>query len=392
MNAVKIREDFPALKNNPRLVYFDNACMPLRPKQVIDKLNEYYNEYPACAGRSMHGLGKKVTDEVEDARNIIKKFIGCPRNGEIVFTKNATEAINLVAYSLQPKKVMTTDKEHNSNLLPWQRFAHLTLKSNTDNTFNLEEFEKVLKKEKPDLIAMVHTSNLDGYTIPAKEIIKIAHKNGSLVLLDGAQSVPHKEIDVGSLDVDFLAFSGHKMLGPTGIGCLYAKKELLEKMKPFMLGGETVIDSTYDSYTKETIINRRFEAGLQHYAGIIGLGEAARYLMKIGRANIEKHEITLNKRLTEGLKDVVQIIGPKDPELRGGIFSFIIPGLDHHEAAIMLDQGHNIAVRSGAHCVHSWFNAHNIQGCIRASLYLYNTQEEIDKFIEAVKELKKLAK
>ena len=390
MNMKDVRNDFPALKGD--LIYFDNACMPLRPKQVIDKLNEYYTDYPACAGRSMHHMSKKVTDEVEEARKILKKFIGCGRDGELVFTKNATEAINLVAYALSPKKVMTTDKEHNSNLLPWQKFAHVTLKSKEDNTFDLEEFEKDLKKEKPELVAMVHMSNLDGYTIPAKEIIKIAHKNGALVLLDGAQSVPHKEIDVGKLDVDFLAFSGHKMLGPSGIGCLYAKKKLLENMKPFMLGGETVIDSTYDSYTKEEILHRRFEAGLQHYAGIIGLGEAAKYLMKVGRKNIEKHEVMLNKQLTEGLKDFVKIIGPQDPELRGGIFSFIIPGLDHHEAAKMLDQTHNIAVRSGAHCVHSWFNAHKMNGCIRASLYLYNTEEEVDKFIEAIKELCKLGK
>ncbi|MFH1506541.1 MAG: cysteine desulfurase [archaeon] len=390
MNIEKIRQDFPALKDN--LIYFDNACMPLRPKQVIAKIKEYYDEYPACAGRSMHHLAKKVTDKVDESRTILKKFIGCPKNGELIFTKNATEAINLVAYSLQPKVVMTTDKEHNSNLLPWQKFKHITLKSNPDNTFNLKAFEETVKKEKPDLIAMVHTSNLDGYTIPAKEIIKIAHKNGALVLLDGAQSVPHKEIDVGKLDVDFLAFSGHKMLGPSGIGCLYAKKALLEKMKPFMLGGETVIDSTYDSYTPEKILPRRFEAGLQHYAGIIGLGEAAKYLIKIGRKNIEKHEIMLNKRLTDGLKDDVEILGPQDPELRGGIFSFTIPGLDVHEAAIMLDHTYNIAVRSGAHCVHSWFNAHKLKGCVRASLYLYNTEGEIDKFIEAVKELKKLSK
>jgi len=401
MNVEKIREDFPILKktvNNKPIIYMDSACMTLRPVQVIEKIKEYYIEYPACGERSLHKLGKRVDEEVEKARDSLKKFINARSTKEIVFTKNTTEAINLVANSFDFRNgdiVLGTDKEHNSNLLPWQKLAAKGIKydfveSNADNTFSIENFKKKLSKD-VKLVAMVHTSNLDGTSVPAKEIIKIAHDNGSLVLLDAAQGVPHHEIDVRKMDADFLAFSGHKMLGPSGTGVLYGKQHLLESLSPFMVGGGTVIDTT-QTEAKFEGLPQKFEAGLQHYAGIIGLGEAANYLMKIGRDNVEKHETMLNRKVTDGLAGLVEIIGPKEAEKRSGIFSFNIPRVDPHEIAMMMDEMENICVRSGAHCVHSWFNAHNLKGSVRASFYLYNTAEECGKFIETVKKIVKLAK
>jgi len=398
----KVREDFPVLKreiNGKHIIYFDNACMTLRPIQVIEKINEYYREYPSCGERSLHKLGKRVDEEVEKARDIVKKFINAKKFEEIIFTKNTTEGINLVANSLNLHEgdiVLTTDKEHNSNLLPWQRLSskgvkHEVVKSNENNTFSLENFEKQINKN-VKLVSIVHTSNLDGVSTPVKEIVKIAKDHGAKVLVDGAQSVPHHPVDVRKLNVDFLAFSGHKMMGPSGIGVLYGKKDLLDKLGTFIVGGGTVVDTTHFEAKFEEL-PQKFEAGLQNYAGIIGLGEAARYLMKIGKENVEKHEIELNKRITGGVDfGKISLIGPRDPEKRGGIFSFNVGKMSPHEVAMMMDEMENICIRSGAHCVHSWFNSHNLEGSVRASLYLYNTIEECDKFLETLRRVIDLMK
>ncbi len=380
MNINKIREDFPVLQKD--IIYFDSACMTLRPIQVINKINEYYKEYPACAGRSIHKLGTQLTSELENARNIIKKFIGAKKSKEIIFTKNTTESINLLANSLNFNKVLLTDKEHNSNLLPWQRFRRYgIIKSNPDFTFNLEKFSEAIKNY--DLVSFILTSNIDGYTIPAKEIIKIAHENNTLVHLDAAQTVPHQEVNVKKLDVDFLSFSGHKMLGPSGTGVLYGKEELLLNLKQFLVGGETVINTTYESYEMEKLPNR-FEAGLQNYAGILGLAKAAEYLQKIGLDNIKQHEIKLVKSINT---DNLKLIGYTGER---GIFNFNIPGINFHEVASILDASKNIMIRSGQHCVHSWYNANSIEGSARASFYIYNTPEEIEIFNKALEDLKKL--
>lgn len=379
MNVEKIREDFPIVK---KAIYLDSACMTLKPRQVIDKINEYYNEYPACSGRSSHKLGKKVEQEVDGARNIVKKFIGAKNSKEIIFTKNATESINLLANSFDFNKVLLTDREHNSNLIPWQKFKKYgILKSNLDMTFSLERFSEVVKNY--DLISFVASSNIDGYTLPIKEIIKIAHDAGAKVHLDAAQLVPHQEINVKKLDVDFMSFSGHKMLGPTSTGVFYAKENLLEGMKQFIIGGETVANSTYQDYVMEKLPNK-FEAGLQNYAGIVGLGAAANYLSKIGLDNIKEHEIKLVKAVnTEGLK----LVGYKGPR---GVLNFNVPGVNYHDVAGILDASKNIMIRSGQHCVHSWFNAQNIQGSARASFYLYNTLEEVKILNEELDKIKKL--
>jgi len=397
MNVKKIRQDFPILNrkiNGQAIIYFDNACMTLKPKQVINAMNDYYFNYSACAGRSIHKLGSEVTIRYNDARNKIRKFINAKESREIIFTKNTTESINLLARSLRLKKddiILTTDREHNSNLIPWhiqqelRGINHIVVKSNEDNTFDLERFENIMSN-KVKLVSMVHTSNLDGYTIPAREIIKIAHDYGALVLLDGAQSAPQGFINVQKLDVDFFAFSIHKMLGPTGIGVLYGKYDLLKLLEPFIVGGNTVEKSSYNSHN---LLDspEKFEAGLQNYAGAIGAGAAVEYIMKIRRDNIGEYIYKLNSYISSEIIKIpgINIIGPTDPALRGGIISFNIENYEPHNIAIFLDK-ENIMVRSGVFCVHSWFNAKNIKGAVRVSLYFYNTIEECKILIDKIKE------
>jgi cysteine desulfurase/selenocysteine lyase len=401
MDIQKIRQDFPLLNektNRKSVVYFDNACQSLRPQSVMDAIHKYYVEFPACGGRSMHHLAEKVTHECENARTVIAKFLNASRKEEIVFTRNTTEGINLVANSLGLKKgdsVLISDKEHNSNLIPWlmqvkrQGIILKIIHSNNDNTFNLEEFEKSLDGS-VKLVALGMTSNLDGVSIPSAEIIREAHRNGSLVLLDAAQTVPHQKVNVNTLDVDFLVFSGHKMLGPSGTGVLYGKYHLLEKLEPFLVGGETVSTSTYTS-CQFLPPPEKFEAGLQDYAGIIGLGEAARYLEAVGFKAIQQQEKSINEFITGEIASIPRLcmIGPSNPELRGGIISFYLKGVDSHQIALMLDQMADVLVRSGQHCVHSWFDAHAIAGSVRASLYFYNTLAEAEFFVS---QLKKIAK
>jgi cysteine desulfurase/selenocysteine lyase len=401
MDIQKIRRDFPALSkkwNDKYPIYFDNACMTLKPIQVIKAMDEYYNEYPVCGGRSIHKMAKKVDEKVTQAREKFQKFLGASCPEEIIFTRNTTEGLNLVANSLDFKAediVLTTDREHNSNLVPWQVQAHkqgikhVIVYSNTDNTFNLPAFEDIFHKNKNvRLVSMVHTANLDGYTIPAKEIIRIAHDHGALVMLDGAQSAPHKSVDVKALDVDFFALSVHKMAGPTGMGVLYGKHHLLEEITPFIVGGDTVSDSTYDG-AKFLPPPEKFEAGLQNYAGIIGSGAAVDYISSVGLSNIEEHEKRINIIITKGIKDLpgLKIIGPQEPSKRGGIISFTVElpkGGDAHDIALVLDETENIEVRSGAFCVHSWFNYRKCDAAVRASLYMYNTEDEAKKFIDTL--------
>jgi cysteine desulfurase / selenocysteine lyase len=399
-NVEALRKDFPVLgtkvNGNP-LVYFDNACMSLRPEPVVQKVLEYYHEYPGCAGRSYHHISQRTTEEMEKARQSIQKFIHAKKSNEIVFTKNTTESLNLVFNSLPLKKgdaVFTTDKEHNSVLVPVQMLAktkgiqHVVVPC-AEGSFSLDNFKNLLAKAKDvKLVSMVGTSNLDGTTIPIKEVAKLAHDAGALIMVDGAQFVPHHETDVQKLGVDFLAFSGHKMMGPSGTGVLYGRESLLESLPPFITGGETVLETTYSSAEFEKP-PQKFEAGLQNYAGIIGLGEAVKYLSKIGLGNIEVNELAINKKISEALagEKSVSLIGPSDPKLRGGIFNFNLGKMSPHDVAMLLDRSKNIAVRSGAHCVHSWFNAHKLMGSVRASFYAYNTVEEAGVFVEAVREI-----
>ena len=405
MDIEKIQQDFPLFKNQLNgkpIIYFDNACQTLRPRSVINAINNYYQKYPACAGRSVHKLGEMVTEKCEEARKTVAKFVGAKKKEEIIFTRNTTEGINIVARSLDLKRddiVLTTDKEHNSNLIPWQILSkkegiiHKIVPSNEDNTFDLEKFRQMMEslQDKVKLIAMVFTSNLDGVSIPVKEIVKISHQYGAKILLDAAQAAAHQKIDANKLDADFIAFSGHKILGPSGIGVLYGKYHLLEKLEPFLVGGETVEYSTYNDH-KLLPPPEKFEAGLQNYAGIIGLAEALKYIEKIGFKHIAEQEYKLNKFISDRLARMPQlkIIGPLDPSLRAGIISFYIKGIDSHQVALILDEAANVMIRSGRHCVHSWFNARRIRGSARVSMYFYNTLEEAQVFVENLEKITKL--
>lgn len=402
MDVKKLRREFPLLEESSRhkpYIYFDNACQSLRPRSVIDAVQQYYMDWSACGGRSNHQLSTAVTNRTTQARQAVAKLINAASEKEIIFTRNTTEGINLVANSLalQPGDVvLITDKEHNSNLVPWQAAARrrgITLRvvpSLEDNSFSMQNFTTLLDKN-VKLVSVGWTSNLDGLTLPAAEIIKKAHQVGALVLLDAAQAAPHQKINVRSLDVDFLAFSGHKMLGPSGMGVLYGKLSLLEKLDPFLVGGDTVASTTY---TEAVFLPppEKFEAGLQDYAGIIGMGAAAQFLQQVGFDFIQKQEQTLTRIIMDGIRDIPGLhwIGPADPQNRGGITTFYFDGVDMHQVAIMLDQMANIQVRSGQHCVHSWFNARQVKGSVRASVYFYNTEEEAKIFIDNLKKVRKV--
>jgi cysteine desulfurase / selenocysteine lyase len=402
MDISDYRKDFPILNpqgNQKPVVYLDTACQSLRPRQVIDSITKYYTDYPACSGRSNHHLAATVTHLVEETRQQVAKFIGASHMQEIVFTRNTTEGINLVANSLDFKVgdvILIGGKEHNSNLIPWQMLAKKQgiqlkiLPPLEDGTFDLPEYEKALAAG-VRLVSFGYTSNLDGVSLPVEQIIKSAHKHDALVMLDAAQAVPQRKINVRALDVDFMAFSGHKILGPSGTGVLYGKQKMLEGLSPFLVGGDTVASSTYE--TAEFLpVPEKFEAGLQDYAGILGLGEAVKYLQSVGFEAIQKQELLLNQIMTEGTKTIqgLQLIGPADPALRGGIFTFYIDGIDSHRIALMLDQMANICVRSGQHCVHSWFNQKKIKGSVRASAYFYNSQQEAEFFVENLKKIRKV--
>jgi cysteine desulfurase/selenocysteine lyase len=402
MDIERIRHDFPILQREIKgkpIRYMDSACMSLKPRQVIDAMVEYYENFPACAGRSVHRLSHEVEESRKNARITMRKFIGAKRDEEIIFTRNTTEGLNLVTSSLDYNSrtaILTTDREHNSSLVSCQMAAqrkglkHLVVRSNADNTFNMDSFEDALT---PDvkLVSFVWSSNLDGYSIPVGKVIQAAHDNGSLVLLDAAQTAPHHEINVRKLDVDFLAFSGHKMLGPTGTGILYVKEEHYEDLNPYMVGGETVDWSTYE---KQEFLPppQRYEAGLQNYSGELGLAAAADYLKSVGLSKIEKHENELTKMIHDGLSQIdgATVVGLQDPEQRGGITSFNINGVMYHDVAMIMNRNYNIMVRSGQHCVHSWFTANSIEGSVRASFYLYNTRDEAHTFIEAAEAVAKL--
>ena len=406
----ELRKDFTVLErkiNEKPIIYFDNACMSLRPKQVIKKMNEYYNKFPGCAGRSNHTISEEVNKAVNEARENIAKFFSAKAEA-VVFTKNCTEAINLVANAFPFENgdvVLTTDKEHNSNLIPWLKLQkewkikHDIIESGPKNEFSVDNLISKLNehKGKVKLVSVVYTSNLDGVTNPVKDIIRICHKHKVKVLLDCAQAALHHEINIKKLDADFIAVSAHKIIGPNGIGALISTKENLEMLNQFMVGGETVTDSSYESYTPEKI-PEKFEAGLQNYPGIIGFGAATKYLENITVKNIQKQIVKLNEIATSGLSEIsgIEILGPKGADKRSGVISFVIKGKQVHEVSLLLNNTYNIMVRSGAHCVHSWFNKDKNKesvfkdGTVRASFSFYNTEEEVQQFVQAVKEISEL--
>jgi cysteine desulfurase / selenocysteine lyase len=404
LNTDLIRKDFKSLSrifNKKPVIYLDNACTTLKPTQVVEAMDDYYYNYPSCHGRTFHKFGRLTTEKYAESRKKVSEFLGTSKPAEIIFLRNVTEGINLVANSLKFEEgdaVVTTNVEHNSNLIPWQviknkkKIDHRIVDLNPDLTFNMDNFIKAMDG-KVKLVSMGHCSNLSGVSIPAEEIIEYAHKKGAYVLLDGAQSAAHHKIDVKKMDVDFFAVSFHKLLGPSGFGALYGKEDILMKIPPFILGGETVVNTTYDSFSLAPIPDK-FEAGLQNYAGAIGAGAACDYFKKFTFEDIHEHINSLNSKLTEKLKtiDGINIIGPSDPSKRAGVVNFTIEGMKALEVAHILDESSNIMVRAGVHCVHSWFNQNKVSQSIRVSFYIYNTPEEVDIFFENIKNIIKFFK
>jgi len=400
MNLVDRRMDFPTLRGEDVPAYLDNACVTLKPDSVLQAINEYYSSYPGCGGRSIHRYGSRVSMAVNRSRRKVAELFNANSADEITFTRNATHSLNQVAKGIGLEKgdvVLTTDREHNSNLVPWLQLEqnlgidHRIVESNPDNTFNLENFEQICAEVSGRLkmVSMSHVGNLDGVAIPIKEITKIAHDYEALVCVDGAQSTPHMKVDVKELDIDFLAFSLHKMLGPSGMGGLWGKEEMMDGLDTIISGGHTVDTATYDSlqWAKPPA---RFEGGLANYAGIIGTEAAIDYLANLDMDAVHEREVALNRIMTDLVKDIegVDLIGPSDAAKRGGICSLLVSDLDAHDLAILLDESAGVMVRSGMHCVHSWFNARGLnQGSLRASAYFYNTEDEVRLFGETLAEM-----
>ena len=381
------------------VAYLDNACVTLRPQSVIDSIQDYYINTPGCGGRSVHRYGTHVSKIISQSRKKLANFLSSPSVNEIVFTRNATHSLNQVAKGLEWNKgdvVLTTDREHNSNLVPWlqleqeQGIDHRVVRSNQDNTFNLESFEEACAEAgtKLKMVSMSHVGNLDGVETPVKEITKIAKDFGALVSIDGAQSTPHMSVNVQDLGIDFYSFSLHKMLGPSGLGGLWARTELLENMRTIQSGGQTVTTATYESF-KWAKPPSKFEGGLGHFAGMMATGAAVDYLTKLNMDEVHAHEQSLNRIMSEGVKDIpgVSIIGPEDSSKRSGICSLLLDDkLPSHDIALLLDEVAGVMVRSGQHCVHSWFNDKGYNGSLRASAYFYNTEEDARRFVDTFSE------
>lgn len=397
MDANKLRADFPVLQSS-KAIYFDSACTSLKPRAVIDAEANYYLELSACAGRSHHTLAKKTDEMFAASRERIAKFVGA-KPDELVFTKNTSEGLNLVIRSLNystRKKVVATPLEHHSLLLPimeQQRrgIAKMELLGvQADGT--IDDASLSLIDKNTALVAIHHTTNTTGIRAPLEKIVKAAHDAGAMVLIDGAQGVPHSRVDFRKLGADFLAFSGHKMCGPTGIGCLVGKKEAFEKLDTFIVGGETV-ETVSLQEVKWKAAPKRFEAGIQNYAGAIGLSAACDYLAKVGMENIERHEHELAKKMLDAISAIPNstIYGSKTAP-RCALVSFNLKGVSAHQAALMADSLSKIALRSGVFCAQPGMEALGApkEGAVRASLYLYNTEEEVRTFAETMGKIAKL--
>jgi cysteine desulfurase/selenocysteine lyase len=408
LDVERIREDFPILKRKVSggkpLVYLDNAATTQKPLAVINSINDYYMNYNSNIHRAVHQLAEEATLAFEKTREKIAKFVNARFNEEIVFTRNATEAINLVAYSWgrsninKEDRIVISEIEHHSNIVPWQiliseKGAGLDYIGVDDNGYlKMQEYEKYLASGKVKLVSVSHMSNVLGTVIPVDSIIKQSHEKGIPVLVDGAQSVPHMKVDVQQMDCDFMAFSAHKMLGPTGVGVLYVKKELLEKMPPFMGGGD-MIKEVHKYETRYNDLPYKFEGGTPNIADVIGFGAAIDYLDNLGMDRVRKHEIELTKYALDAISGVkgITLYGPPDPLHRGGVVSFNIGDIHPHDLATIMND-HGVAIRSGHHCAQVLMERLDVAATSRASFYIYNTKEEIDIFIGALHEARRLFK
>ena len=402
LDVEKIRLDFPILTKeifgNP-LVYLDNAATSQKPRQVIDALIDYYENFNANVHRGVHTLSVEATDRFEDAREKVSSFINCESSDSVIWTRNASESLNLVAYSWGEHNIGEGDEnllppmEHHSNLVPWQELARRKnavikfIPMLENGTLDMDQVDDLIT-EKTALVSAVHMSNALGTINPVRELAGKAHRSGAKILVDGAQSVPHMPTDVQELNCDFLVFSGHKMLGPTGIGALYVEKEILESMEPFLTGGEMVLEVSYQKASWADL-PMRFEAGTPNIADSIGLGSAVDYLNGLGMENVREHEKDLTAyaldRFRKADLEGLDLFGPDDPNIRGGVFSFNTPDVHPHDLGTFLDRM-GIAVRTGHHCAMPLVRSLGVAATTRASFYLYNTEKEVDILVDAVTE------
>lgn len=399
MDINQVRKQFPILDqevNGHPLVYLDSAATSQKPQSVIEAVDEYYRGYNSNVHRGVHTLGTRATDGYEGAREKVRKFINANSTEEVIFTRGTTTSINTVAYSYgrnnlqEGDEIVITPMEHHSNIIPWQQTAKATgatlkyIPLQEDGTISLEDVKETITAN-TKIVAMMHVSNVLGTINPIKEIAEIAHENGAVMLVDGAQSAPHMRIDVQELDCDFFAFSGHKMGGPTGIGVLYGKKSLLQDMEPVEFGGEMIdFVGLYDSTWKE--LPWKFEGGTPIIAGAIGLGAAIDFLEEVGLDEIEAHEKRLAQYAMDRLQTIegVTIYGPED---RAGLITFNLDDVHPHDVATVLD-AEGIAVRAGHHCAQPLMKWLNVSATARASFYVYNTEEDIDAFVDGLQKTK----
>ncbi len=397
-----IREDFPILKrkiHGKPLIYLDNAATTQKPNQVIDSLVNYYENFNANVHRGVHSLSMEATDMFEQARVKVSDFINAEIPETLIWTRNASESLNIVAHSWarthigEGDEILLTPMEHHSNLVPWQELARIKganirfIPMTEDGLLDLEDIESLIN-EKTRLVSVVHMSNALGTINPVKELGKMAHDVDAKFLVDGAQSVPHMPTDVQDLDCDFLAFSGHKMMGPTGIGGLYVKMDTLETMEPFMTGGEMVLEVTYEKASWADL-PMKFEAGTPNIADAVALGTAVDYLENLGMDNVHQYEQELTAYALEKFSEVealgIDLFGPRDAKNRGGILSFTTAEVHPHDLGTILDRM-GIAVRTGHHCAMPLIRSLGVAATARASFYIYNTMEEIDALIEGLTE------
>jgi len=396
----EIRDDFPVLSQHVHgkpLIYFDNAATSQKPRVVIEAMNDYYNRYNANVHRGIHALAERATREFELARQKIVRFLNAESPETIIFTRGTTESINLVAQTWgranlkHGDEILLTWMEHHSNIVPWYQLAELTgavikrIPLNADGTLDLSQ----PVSERTKIVAVTHASNVLGTVNPVREIADAAHKVGAVVLVDGAQSVPHMAVDVQALGCDFFALSGHKMLGPTGSGVLYGKRALLEAMPPFLGGGEMIREVTATGFRCNDL-PYKFEAGTPAIAEAIGLGVAVDYLQHVGLDKIRQHEREVTAYVLERMAEFpeITIYGPRDASLRSGLVAFTMGDIHPHDMATFLDED-GIAIRAGHHCAQPLHKHLGLSATSRASFYLYNTRAEIDVFVEALRKVKK---